>query len=112
MRNAISNLLSNAIKYSRTQPAPKVLVSCSKKETEIVYSIEDNGVGFDMKYAGKLFDVFQRLHTLTEFEGTGVGLAIVHRVVTKHGGKVWAESELGKGSTFYFSLPVEPCLEG
>lgn len=112
MRNAISNLLSNAIKYSRTQPSPKVLVSCSKKETEIVYSIEDNGVGFDMKYAGKLFDVFQRLHTLTEFEGTGVGLAIVHRVVTKHGGKVWAESELGKGSTFYFSLPVEPCLEG
>lgn len=111
IRNAISNLLSNAIKYSRTQASPEVSVSCLKNEMEIVYAIKDNGVGFDMKYAGKLFGVFQRLHKLTEFEGTGVGLAIVHRVVTKHGGKVWAESELGKGSTFYFSLPIEPCLE-
>jgi len=100
------NLISNAIKYSGKSAKPHVEIGSSKKESEIIYFIKDNGVGFDMKYADKLFGVFQRLHKENEFEGTGVGLAIVHRIILKLGGRVWAESEVGMGATFYFSLPV------
>ena len=105
MQQVWSNLISNAIKYSGKQDKPVIRISSYKEGTEIIYAISDNGVGFDMKYAGQLFGVFQRLHKATEFEGTGVGLALVKRIVAKHGGRVWAESEAGKGATFFFSLP-------
>lgn len=101
-----TNLLSNAIKYSSKVKDPMIEVSCEKNDKEIIYIIKDNGAGFDMKYINKLFGVFQRLHTTDEFEGTGVGLAIVQRIIAKHGGTVWAEGEKNKGATFRFSLPI------
>ncbi|HKB45245.1 MAG TPA: ATP-binding protein, partial [Chitinophagaceae bacterium] len=102
-----SNLISNAVKYSGKQEHPVIHINSFRQGGEIVYQIKDNGVGFDMKYAGQLFGVFQRLHKATEFEGTGVGLALVKRIVAKHNGRVWAESEPGKGATFFFSLPAQ-----
>ncbi|MGZ6539780.1 MAG: sensor histidine kinase, partial [Bacteroidia bacterium] len=95
----------NAIKYSSKNEKPLIEIASTIKDGDIIYSIADNGVGFNMDYAHKLFGVFQRLHTIDEFEGTGVGLAIVQRVIYKHNGKVWAESVLDKGATFYFSIP-------
>jgi PAS domain S-box-containing protein len=106
LRQVWINLISNAIKYSGKQERPEIQISSLRNKKEIVYSIQDNGVGFDMKYAEKLFGVFQRLHRVTEFEGTGIGLALVHRILVRHRGKIWAESEQGKGAIFYFSLPV------
>jgi len=106
IRQVWINLISNAIKYSGDKENPLIEISSAKSGNEIVYSIKDNGVGFNMKYADKLFGVFQRLHKVTEFEGTGVGLALAQRIVTRHGGRVWAEAEVNKGAVFYFSLPV------
>jgi PAS domain S-box-containing protein len=104
LHQVMFNLVSNAVKYSSKGENPVVKISSKEKNGEIVFSVADNGVGFDMQYADKLFGVFQRLHSHEEFEGTGVGLAIVQRIITKHGGKVWAEGIVNKGAVFNFSL--------
>jgi PAS domain S-box-containing protein len=104
IRQVWTNLISNALKYSRGKEQAIIEVGAEDKSDETIYFVRDNGAGFDMKYYDKLFGVFQRLHSYHEFEGTGVGLAIVHRIVSKHGGKIWAEAKLNEGAAFYFSL--------
>jgi PAS domain S-box-containing protein len=105
VQQVLYNLLSNAWKFTSRTPCPTIQIGFRQDGEEIIYHVKDNGAGFDMKYAGKLFGVFQRLHRNDEFPGTGVGLAIVHRIITRHGGRIWAESRLNEGTTFYFTLP-------
>jgi light-regulated signal transduction histidine kinase (bacteriophytochrome) len=112
MRRVIVNLLSNAIKFTRPKATARIEVGAKTEDSETIYYVKDNGVGFDMQYAGKLFGVFQRLHGPTEFEGTGIGLAIVKRIITRLGGRVWAEGKVNEGATIYFALPMKETTHG
>lgn len=106
LRHVLSNLLGNALKYTRIRDPSCVMVSAAVNAAgEVVYAVRDNGVGFDMRYADKLFKVFQRMHRAEEYEGTGIGLALAARIIQRHGGRIWADGEVGKGATFYFVLP-------
>lgn len=105
LKQVFINLLSNALKFTRPKARALIEVFSTREESQIIYTIRDNGVGFDMKYAEKLFGVFERLHSCDEFEGTGVGLSLVQRIVQRHGGRVWADAEPDKGATFSFSIP-------
>lgn len=105
MAQVFQNLLSNSIKFTRNKNPAVIEVGAQKYKDEIIYYVKDNGAGFDMKYIDKLFGLFQRLHTAEEFEGTGVGLSIVQRIIKRHGGQVWGEGEPFKGATIYFTLP-------
>lgn len=107
MRQALLNLVGNAWKFTRHRDQASIEIGCTPYRTETVYWVRDNGAGFDMQYASKLFRVFERLHSAEEFDGTGVGLAIVQRVVQRHGGRVWAEAAVGEGATFFVALPHE-----
>ncbi|WP_309641132.1 ATP-binding protein [Flavobacterium sp.] len=104
LRQMLFNLISNAIKYSSKKENPVVEIAATQQNDKTVFSVKDNGAGFDMRFADKLFGVFQRLHSEKEFEGNGVGLAIVHRIIAKHGGQVWGEGKENEGATFYFTL--------
>ncbi|MFZ2163276.1 MAG: ATP-binding protein [Sideroxyarcus sp.] len=105
MRQVIVNLLTNAIKFTRIREFPVIKVGATANSDETIYYVRDNGAGFNMQYADKMFGVFQRLHSTSEFEGIGIGLAIVKRIITRHGGRVWAEGKVGEGATIYFALP-------
>jgi light-regulated signal transduction histidine kinase (bacteriophytochrome) len=109
LRQVFENLLANALKFSRNRPVAEIRIAArTGDQGSLVISVEDNGAGFDMRYYDKLFQVFQRLHGEDEFEGTGIGLANVRRIVERHAGAVWAEGAVGQGAKFYFSLP-EAC---
>ena len=106
MRQVWCNLIGNALKYSAKRPQPRIRISGRIEDREVIYQVEDNGAGFDMRYVDKLFGVFQRLHRTEEFSGTGVGLAIVQRIIARHGGRIWAQGTPDVGACFQFALPL------
>jgi PAS domain S-box-containing protein len=109
LAQVFQNLIANGIKFHDGK-APQISISARKKESEWVFSVKDNGIGFDPQYSEKIFEVFKRLHKKEEYPGTGIGLSICKKIIERHGGRIWAESELGKGSTFYFTLPIKATL--
>jgi light-regulated signal transduction histidine kinase (bacteriophytochrome) len=104
LRQVFANLIDNAVKYTRNRPITHIQVSSHVEGDEVVYAVTDNGAGFDMRYADKLFGVFQRLHRSNEYEGTGVGLANVQRIIHRHGGRIWADAAVNRGSAFFFTI--------
>jgi light-regulated signal transduction histidine kinase (bacteriophytochrome) len=107
LRQVFANLLLNAVKFTKTRETPVIEIGGYNEDSKNIYYVKDNGVGFDMRYKDKLFGVFQRLHSGEEFEGTGIGLAIVQRILNRHGGQIWAEGKVNEGATFYFTLPFK-----
>ena len=100
-------MLGNAVKFTRHRPEARIEIEARQGDNEIIFQVKDNGAGFDMKYAAKLFGVFQRLHAASEFEGTGIGLANTRRIIQRHGGRIWAEGTVNGGATLFFSLPAD-----
>ena len=109
LAQVFQNLIINGIKF-HSEEAPKINISAEKKAKEWIFSVQDNGIGIDPQYSEKIFEVFKRLHNKEEYPGTGIGLAVCKKIVERHGGRIWVESELGKGSTFYFTLPINPII--
>jgi len=108
MQQVFANLVCNAVKYTSKKPVRVIEISHKYEGNESIYIVKDNGAGFDMEFYPKMFGVFQRLHSAREFEGSGIGLAIVQRIIKSHNGRVWAEGKVSEGASFYFALPINP----
>ena len=110
-KQLLTNIISNSVKFTNGREISEIVVGYTQNESEYVFYIKDNGVGFDMKYSAKLFNIFQRLHSSHEFEGSGIGLATIKKIVQKHQGRVWIESILNQGTSIYFTVPIQFDLE-